>query len=257
MRSARTCVDLSGEARGRRARYLEGVGLEFLVLLFLVGFFTCGIALPVLAWAGWVEVQRRQLKSGLSRLGARSVDDGESPTADAPIRLALSVGERQVHVAALVRGGVTVWHLKLVVEPGSAAVPFALLDRHWGRPLAATRGMRPVADAHVADAPLALWTGGDGDERGFLTRRVPEATAALGNPQRQLLQCVFDGEALLFEVSRAGLSEREILSWVERLLRFADHLGLVAGEPGPVLGLTSPEGRIAAPSSGNPIGLPG
>lgn len=232
------------------------MGLELFILAFLVGFFTLGIAAPVLAWAGWTELRRRKLKSGLLRLGATYVEDLGGPSADAPVRLSLHVGEQLVRVAAVVRGGEPLWHLTLSVERATVSAPFALVDRRWARPLPAARRMRPLGrPAARGEDGLELRVKGDDD--GFLERHLAEAVASLGGRPGRLLQCVLDNDELTFEVAREGLSEHDLLPWIERMLLFADALGVRGAAPPPILRLSSGEGRIIGSVSGNPVGLPG
>lgn len=232
------------------------MGLEYVVLAFILLFMTCGVAFPVLAWAGMYEIRRRELKEGLARLGAHRVLDAAGPSADAPARLSFDFAGQLLEADAVVRADQSLWHVTLCLERGSEHEPFALIAKDWGRALPAARSM-PVA-AHTLGFTDAFELRGNFEEDGTSSQsRMRAGWSALGSGAHRLKQCVVTRDKLVFEVERTNMSAQELLVWVQRLLHFASALGIKGVIAPQLLDLPPPHARIAGALSGNPVGLSG
>lgn len=217
---------------------------------------TCGVAFPVLAWAGMYEIRRRELKDGLARLGAHRVLDAAGPSADAPARLSFDFAGHLIEADAIVRADQSLWHVTLCLERGGDHVPFALIAREWGRPLAVARSM-PLAVQSPGFTEGFELRGALGDDAAMLSSRLRVGWSTLGSGTHRLKQCVVTQDRLIFEVERTQMSAQELLVWVQRLLHFANELGIRGVHAPHTLSLPAPDLRIAGALSGNPVGLSG
>ena len=232
------------------------VGLEYVVLAFILLFMTCGVAVPVLAWAGMYEVRRRELKEGLARLGAHRVLDAAGPSADAPARLSFDFGGHLIEADAVLRGDQSLWHVSLCIEQQSPHIPFALVSSEWGRPLPGARAMPEVVLPRMPAEGFVLRGGPEREDTGW-EGHLRAGLATLGSGTHRLKQCVVTEGKLIFEVERTQMSAQELLVWVQRVLHFAEALGIRGVSAPELLSLPAPDVRIAGALSGNPVGLSG
>lgn len=258
--------------------------VEYLVLAFLLSFMTCGVAVPVLAWAGFMEWHRRKLCIGLRQRGVSQLADVAGPSADVPLSLALVYRGQEIRVDAVVRGEQELWHLSVPLSwpPAAAGEPrrVALIDRAWGRPLPLARSWTPCRpDVAWADARWELRTA-TGEWPEPFGPPLQHALTALGSGRAHLRQMVVDEDALRLEVDRVGLEAAALTPWLERTLAVADALGATS----PARSLLPPAPPVAPstavlhaaggggvrrdaalagatcgihPASGNPLGVPG
>lgn len=231
------------------------MGLEYVVLLLLLLFFACGLALPVLGWAALGCLRRRRLMQGLLRLGAARVEDAGGETVDVPARFSVEVGGARVQIAALAEGDAPRWRLVLPVEE-PPPYAFAVVHRRCPRPERLVGEM-----ARLKPAPIPLGRGVEMRAQAGAELPAPSdltrAMAALEGQRHRPLLWRVSAEGLLLEVRREGLEAASLLVWIERLLRVAEALGLKAAAPPPVFEVLPGPARIAGALSGNPVGLPG
>lgn len=201
-------------------------------------------------------MRRRELKEGLARLGAHRVLDAAGPSADAPARLSFDFGGHLIEADAVLRADQTLWHVSLCIEQASPHIPFALVSKEWGRPLPNARAMPEVVQASTLTEGFVL-RGGPTSENTDWNGQLRSGWAAMGSGTHRLKQCVVTRDKLVFEVERTQMTAQELLVWVQRVLHFAQALGIRGVHAPQTLNLPAPNVRIAGALSGNPVGLSG
>jgi hypothetical protein len=231
------------------------MGLEIVVLFLMTLFFFGGLVAPVTLWLVWSLVQRQRFVEGLKLNGMYEVEDAGEESAEVPVRVWLSTGERRVSAAALVKNGVGLWHLRVPLD-GRLPCAFGLVREEWDRPLPELRCL-PTAiplhgqpfgfDLHVFDAPaLQRLTGG----------RLSRAAAHLTGSSAGLVQCALLPTELIVELRREDMTATDFLRGLRRVWRFGYELGVLDEAQAP-LSLRRSHEQVIGAGSGAPLALPG
>lgn len=230
------------------------MGLELVVSALLAAFFFGGLVIPIGLWLGVTLLQRQRLVSGLKLCGLTGVEDAGDEHAEAPVRLYLYANGRRLTTAAVTRGDLALWQVRIPVDT-SPSVPFALLREGAARVLPELRDLEEVERLPGLPWGFKLLA----EDRGLLSHdlggRLPVASARLVGGVQMLVQCAFTGDAVVVEVRRDSLTAAGLMRALRRSWRFAENLGAVAG-PLQFTEGERPHELVSSSRSGAPVALP-
>lgn len=231
------------------------MGIEIVVMGFAVASAFFGLLGPVVIWATWTSVANRRIVRELEAAdGVSNVVSVEGADASAPARLSLDVGDRHVHLDAVVRGGMHLWHVRM--DRHGPGVTYAVVDESWTQVAKFARTL--PADGAGQPAALRLFCDARDQNRAHTDLARPYVETMLEAQSRanlRLLQAVSEPDGFFFELTRNEMKSAEAVTVLRRCVRLADALEGRGGAQR-LLPPKSEETKAGTTESGTPVGVP-